>query len=286
MKHFARIFLFIISFLWSNDENMDVKHMIVDYNGKTIECFIDSLGYQFLYFVPKDSVDTDSMKLKDIYYVYNDFDRVFHYSWSFEENVRRMQNRTGKVFTIKGDTLNFIDIQFNKDMINPEVFVKTGIENSEYVSMFDIKKIETDFSIMSYAVERGFYYSFFTFIIATHVDTYLKWDKNRRAVPQIWDQYNDILPKISFLGLNTREGSGVAYESFTSLIPITVLFSMIYDVIKEKNKFYFTPVFEEKIFGRNMYVFSIKNILNTKIQDFIFILEKNKIGNKVLEWFR
>ena len=92
--------------------------MIVDYKGLTTECFIDSIGYQYLYYVPKDSVDADSIKLKDIYYVYNDFGHVFHYSWSFEENVRRMENRSGRVYMIKGDTLDFIDLQFNKDMID------------------------------------------------------------------------------------------------------------------------------------------------------------------------
>ena len=70
--------------------------MIVEYNGATTEGFVDSIGYQFLYFVPKDSVDMDSMALKDIYYAYNDFNRVFHYSWSFEENVRRMETVQGR----------------------------------------------------------------------------------------------------------------------------------------------------------------------------------------------
>ena len=120
--------------------------MIVDFEGKTTECFVDSLGYQYIYFVPKDSVDTDSVKLKDLYYVYNDFDRVFYYSWSFEENVRRMENRTGKIFLINGDTLDFIDLKFNNDMIEPEIFVKTGIKRSTYISMFDVERIETDFS--------------------------------------------------------------------------------------------------------------------------------------------
>ena len=286
MKHFGRIFIFIISFLWSNSEDLDVKHMIVDYEGATMECFIDSIGYQYLYFIPKDSVDIDSIKLKDIYYVYNDFNRVFHYSWSFEENVRRMENRTGKVYTIKGDTLDFIDLQFNKDMIQPEVFIKRGPERSEFVSMLDVERIETDFSIMSYSVKRGFYYSFYSFLIAASFDIARQWDKERRIVPQVWDQYNDLMPMVSIIGFNKQDGTGVAYQSFTSLIPISVLISMAYDVFKEKNKFYFTPVYEEKSFGRNMYIFSLKQVINTHLQSVVFKMERTKFGRKVIGWFR
>ena len=286
MKHFGCIFIFIISLLWSNSPELDVKHMIVGYKGTTTECFVDSIGYQYLYFIPKDSVDSDSIKLKDVYYIYNDFDRVFHYSWSFEENVRRMENRTGKLFTIKGDTLDFIDIQFNKDMIRPEIFVKTGLERSEFISMLDIEKVETDFSIMSYSVERGFYYSFYSFLLLATFDIARQWDKERRAIPQVWDQYNDLMPMLSIIGFNKKEGTGVTYQSFTSLIPISVLISMIYDVFKEKNKFYFTPIYEEKEFGRNMYIFSLKQVVNTGIKSVVFKLEQTKFGNKVIGWFR
>ena len=257
--------------------------MIVEYNGATTEGFVDSIGYQFLYFVPKDSVDMDSMALKDIYYAYNDFNRVFHYSWSFEENVRRMENRTGKVFTVQGDTLEFIDIQFNKDMINPEILIKTGIDHSEFVSMLQIEKIETDFSIMSYSVRRGFFYSFYSFLLASTFDIKRNWDKERRAVPQIWDQYNDLFPMISIIGMKE---TGVTYESFTFLIPLSVVASMVYDVIRDKNKFYFTPVYEKRKFDRNMYVFSLKHFLHTQTKKLIFKVERTKLGGKVLGWIR
>jgi len=283
MKQIGCIFLFIISFLRSDSAKLDVKHMIVEYNGATTEGFVDSIGYQFLYFVPKDSVDMDSMALKDIYYAYNDFNRVFHYSWSLEENVRRMEHRTGTLFTIQGDTLEFIDIQFNKDMINPEILIKTGVDRSEFVSLLQVEKIETDFSIMTYSVRRGFFYSFYSFLLASTFDIKRNWDKERRAVPQIWDQYNDLFPMISIIGMKE---TGVTYESFTSLIPLSVLASMAYDVVRDKNKFYFTPVYEKRKFGRNMYVFSLKHILHTQTKKLIFKVERTKLGGKVIGWIR
>ena len=286
MKHFGCIFIFINSLLWSGTTPTDVKHVVVDHNGMTTECFVDSVGYHYIYFIPKDSVDIDSMKNKDVYYVYNDFDRIFHYSWSFEENVRRIQDRTGKVYTTDGDTIDFIDLNFNKDMIDPEILLKIGPERSEYISMFDIERIETDFSIMYYSVKRGFQYSFYSFLLAATIDIAGQWDKERRAIPQIWDQYDDLLPMISIIGLNKQHGTGVGYESLTALVPLTILISMGYDIYKEKNKFYFSPVFKEREFGRNMRVFSIKRMIITQLESIIFKLEKNKFGRKVVGWFR
>ena len=282
MKHFWSIFI-LFTILWSQSVNKDVKHLIVNHKGITTECFIDSIGYDFLYFIKKDSVDMDSIKLKKLYYVYNDLNRVFHYSWSFEENVRRMENRTGKLFTVSGDTIEFIDIKFYKDMIEPEIFIKTGPENSDFISMFDVEKIETDYSIISSSVERGFYYSFFAFMGMILIEIYSDWDKEKRMIPQVWTQFDDLMPMVSIVGL--RE-TGVTYESFTSLIPISILTSMLYDIIRNKNKFYFTPVYEEEHFGRNMYVFSFKKLVQNQLNSIVYKLEGTKLGGKLIGWMR
>ena len=238
---------------------------------------------EFVYFVSKDTGDSDSLYLRDIYYIYNDFNRVFHSSWSFEQNLQKMNNRTGTIYTLSGDTVNFLDIKFNNDMINPEIFIKTGINQSEFIPLLHIEKINTDYSILEYSIERGFFYPFYTFLIGATLDIRLKWGKDRRMIPQVWDQYNDLLPKASFIGLYE---TGVTYKSISYIIPTSVLTSMIYDLWKQKQSFYFTPVYEEEIFGRNMYVFSLKHIAFTYAQRMIFRIEKTKFGNNVFRWIR
>jgi hypothetical protein len=257
--------------MFSKDINKDVKHMFVKYDGLTNECFIDSIDEEYLYFIPKDSVDKDSILLNDIYYAYNDFGRFFFMSWSFEENLRRIQNTTGTVYLIDGDSINYINIQFNKDMINPEVFIKTGGQTSNYISLFSIKNIKTDFSILNYSVKRGFYYSYYPFIMMTTLDLFLKWDSKRRIAPQVWDNYNDLFPSIATIGL---QKTGVSYQSFTSVIPVSVLFSMIYDFIKEKNVFHFAPIFREQKFKRNMKIFSLKQLFKNQLKNIIFKVRK------------
>ena len=68
MKQIMFIFI-LFSFLWSDEKDIDVNHMIVKYKGQTIDCLIDSMGFEYIYYTPKDSVEMDSLKLKDIYSV-------------------------------------------------------------------------------------------------------------------------------------------------------------------------------------------------------------------------
>ena len=271
MKQNWCIILLSFSVLFSKDKNLDVNHMFVQYNGLTTKCIIDSMDNNLLYSIPEDSVDQKTISLKDVYYAYNDFDRVFYYSWSFNENLNRIQNTTGKVYTVTGDTITYIDIQFNKDMINPEVFMKTNVNKSIYIDMLSIERVETDFSILKHSVKRGFYYSYYPFLILTSLDLFLKWDSKRRYVPQIWDNYNDLFPGIATIGL---QKTGVSYQSFTSIIPSSVIISMLYDYKKEKNIFYFTPLFKKKKFGRAMKIFSFKQMFKESYEKLIYKIKK------------
>ena len=86
------------------------------------------------------------------------------------------------------------------------------------------------------------------------IDTHLKWSDSRRFAPQVWDQYNDLLPGVKLL--NTQP-TGVTFASVSYLIPLSVLGSMFWDVYKDKRSFYFHPLEKETPYPRSMYVFSL-----------------------------
>ena len=283
MKLIASIFLLTFSLVASDTTHTDVNHMIVKFDGETLIGSIDSINRKNVYFIQKDSAEYDSLLLKDVYYIYNDYDRIFYKSWSFEQNLNRMKNRSGFIFTLNGDTIPFYSINFIADMIHPEIFIKTGLNQSEFISLFEIQKIVTDNSIMQYSIERGFFYSFYAFLVSATLDIPFKWDNSRRASPQIWDRYNDLLPKATMIGLND---TGSKYESLILSIPISVGSSMLYDLWKKKNVFYFTSAYEENLFGRNMYVFSLKHISKVYLENTIFKLENTKLGVKFIGWIR
>ena len=282
MKQFASIILFIYSFLWSKNDHNDVQHIIVKYNGESIVGYIDSIGYDLLYYTPKDSADIDSMHLRHVYYAYNNYKKIFHYSWSFMENIRMMVDRPATLFTSKGDTILLNKVRFRPDMLQPEVFIQDTSYKSELISLFDIEKINTDYSIMEFSVKRGFFYSFYSFLIVTAINTISNMEDGRKS-PQIWNQFNELLPRLSLVGLRD---TGKAYESLSFVIPTSVLLSMTYDVWKNKNEFYFSPLIEEKKFERNMYVFSFKHITKTQLSRIVYKIESTNLGNKLVKLFR
>ena len=109
--------------------------------------------------------------------------------------------------------------------------------------MKPIKLIKLDTSINFLSKTKPFVSLSLIFIIASTLDVVRNWDRERRAIPQICDQYNDLLPKISVIGLNKQQGTGVTYQSLTSLIPLSVGFAMVYDIYRQKNKFYWSTNF-------------------------------------------
>ena len=205
----------------------DVNHVIIDHKGNSIIALIDSIDIDRVYYKKKNNAENSTMDIDKVYFIYNDYDRIYHYDWSYYENLRRIKNRTGKIITLKNDSIAFKDIEFSSNRIFPEVLVHGTNDTSFYMPALDVYKIQTDYSIMQYAVERGFWYSFTTFILSAALDTRLKWDKSRRFSPQVWDQYNDLLPALNIIGAKT---TGVTYASVSYIIPISVVGSMLWDI--------------------------------------------------------
>ena len=110
-----------------------------------------------------------------------------------------------------------------------------------------------------------------------------EWNKGTRLFPATANQLNDLMPMIKDVGL---KDAGATYESLTSLIPLSVFGTMAYDVIRNKNQFYFTPIFKNNKFGRSMYVFSLKHILESRLHSIVYKIEATRIGGKAVGWLR
>ena len=59
MKQMASIFLFLISMLCSEEPDTDVMHMMVKYDGETVIGYIDTIGFQYVRYTPRDSIEFD-----------------------------------------------------------------------------------------------------------------------------------------------------------------------------------------------------------------------------------
>ena len=283
MKRILEIFIFGLSFLSADSLDTDVNHVIVDHKGNTIIAIIDSIDLDRVYYKSKNNSETSTMDIDKVYFIYNDYDRIYHYDWSYYENLRRITNRTGKIITLDNDSISFNNIEFSANRIFPEILVHGTNDTSFYMPALDVYMIQTDYSIMHYAAERGFWYSFSSFILSAAIETRQKWDKSRRFSPQVWDQYNDLLPAINFLN---RKPTGVTYASVSYIIPLSVVGSMLWDIYKDKRSFYFHPLEKDTQYPRTMYVFSPKHIVESFIRKTLVRVERSKTGKYIFSSIR
>ena len=263
MKRLPEIFVFLLSATYAYSLDTDVNHVIIDHDGNSIIALVDSMDLDKVYYTTKIEKKSETIDVNKVYFMYNDYDRIYHYDWSYYENLKRITNRTGKIITLRNDSIDFKDIEFSPNKINPEILVHGTNDTSYYMKSLEVYKIQTDYSILHYAAERGFWYSFSAFIISAAIDSRLKWTDSRRFAPQVWDQYNDLLPGVKFL--NTQP-TGVTFESISYLIPLSVLTSMLWDIYKDKRSFYFHPLQKDTPYPRSMYVFSPKQIFKTFVE--------------------
>ena len=283
MKRLLEIFIFFFAFCYADSTDTDVNHVIIDHKGNAIQAIIDSIDLDNVYYQNKGKKKSESMDIDRVYFIFNDFDRVYHYDWSYYENIRRITNRSGKIITLDNDSINFKNIEFSSNRISPEILVHGTNDTSFYMKSLEVYKIQTDYSILHYAAERGFWYSFSAFILSAALDTRLKWDNSRRFSPQVWDQYNDLLPAVNFLNLGP---TGVTYASVSYLIPLSVLVSMLWDIYKDKRSFYFHPIEKDTPYPRTMYVFSPKHLAKSFLKKSLIRIERSKIGNYIFSKIR
>ena len=123
MKLIFGILIFYSLTFAKNGKDTDVKHMIVLFNCKTIVGYVDSLDVANVYYRLSSSLEPLKLSTWKVYYIYNDFNRVFYYSLSFKENMQRVSNRPGKLFTIDGDTIQYQSILANDDFFKPQFLI-------------------------------------------------------------------------------------------------------------------------------------------------------------------
>ena len=90
MKRLPEIFIFLLSFAYTDSLDTDVSHVIVDHKGNSIIAIVDSMDLNTVYYTNKSDNKVSTIDIDKVYFIYNDFDRVYHYDWSYYENLRRI----------------------------------------------------------------------------------------------------------------------------------------------------------------------------------------------------
>ena len=260
MNKQLQFWLFLLLFLTFS--KAEVKDVIVFFDGSTAIALVDSIEFDSLKYIDRDSGDTLRIAKNDAYFVYNDFGRMFYYSPSSYLRMDFLEEYGGYIRTVHEDTIFYDRIYFDRKMIRPEVALYQ--ENKEMpfmkVPFQDIHFVRANGSVLRKSVRNGFYTSILSFSIATALKINSNYKETEAFGSAAWRGVKSILP-----GFTPIE-NGNQYHSFTFITPSATIAWMFFDLIFDRRTQYFRPLEREVSFPRSMYKFSINTIINRQIE--------------------
>ena len=228
-------------------DSINIRHIIVELDGKANTVYIDSVLRDSLFFTLSGELTRDSIPMDKTYIVYNDYGYIFHQSRSFRNRVSEVQRRDGFIVFHSGDTLEFDNIFFEPSLKTPDVATfhyndSTGLPR--FHSFYDIYKVYTGPSYIERSIRRGFYTG-----VTLHGATMgLSMLSKKSFKPPLY-----YLPNFS-----KPEQKPSNYYSMITSFSFFSLAWVGYDWYMDRRSNYFTPKDELTPFPKNMFVFSSK----------------------------
>ena len=240
----------------------EVSNIIVFFDGSTAITLIDSVEFDSLKYIDRDSGDTLRIAKKKAYFVYNDFGRMFYYSPSSYLRMNFLEEYGGFVRMVDGNTIFYDQILFDKKMIRPHVALYQEGDDLPFtkVPFQDIHFVRADGSVLRKSVRNGFYTSIGSFTVSMLLQIYSKFNASGQLIKAVVNGVNTIMPGFP------PEKTGSQYHSLTFFTPVATMAWMMIDLIFDRRTQYFRPLEREKEYPRSMYKFSIKVIFNRQIE--------------------
>ena len=98
-------FWLLLSILLPALVKAEVKDVIVFFDGSSAIALVDSIEFDSLKYIDRDTGDTLRIAKKEAYFVYNDFGRMFYYSPSSYLRMDFLEEYGGYIRTVHEDTL-------------------------------------------------------------------------------------------------------------------------------------------------------------------------------------
>ena len=240
----------------------EVSNIVVFFDGSTAITLIDSIEFDSLKYIDRDSGDTLRIAKKKAYFVYNDFGRMFYYSPSSYLRMKFLEEYGGFVRMVNGNTIFYDQILFDKKMIRPHVALYQEGDDLPFtkVPFQDIHFVRADGSVLRKSVRNGFYTSIGSFTVSMLLQIYSKFSETGQIITALVNGVNTIMPGFP------PERTGSQYHSLTFFTPAATMAWMMIDLIFDRRTQYFRPLEREKEYPRSMYKFSIKVIFNRQIE--------------------
>ena len=239
MKHYFHILILLIVFALKTTAYAEVSHVIVYTNGITELGLIDSLSADSVYYFDFDEEKHNVISLKKVYFIYNDFQKLFYISYSLRQRIELVEERGGRVYTKSGESYDFNTIQFDLKMDAPQVYLSDHDDPVRTLNFLEIKAISSHISMVENSIRKGFFTTSGIFLVGTGIEILMD-TKNFTS------HILDILP------------GGKTYPAMNFAVPLSTIGWMVYDLGNDNKTQYFCPVKRDFEFQNDMFVFSLK----------------------------
>ena len=258
----------------------DVKHIVMNLDGTSIVGLIDSMNTESVFIAPEDRSEQQSILLNDVYYIYNSLGKLYFISPNYKDRLGLIEERSGFLITVEGDTLYYTAIEIDRRMDEPFVYLATSESELGYkLSLFDVHLIRIDASYMENSVRRGAITGVCLVLTGLSLQTLSNYSDGVPSDATFGTKLYSLGIALgqtisNFLPLNPP---GTQFHSVTLIFPLSSIGWMVYDYIYDKRTHYFRPLIREDSFPHSMYWFNpwrtVKNKISEKMEPLIAKIE-------------
>ena len=242
-------------------------------DGTSAVGLIDSMNTESVFITAESAAEQTIYPLKDIYYIYNSFGKLYYISPNYKDRLNLIEERSGFLVTIVGDTINYTSIEIERRMDEPYVYLTTVEDDLAHkLSLFDIHLIRIDASYMEHSVRRGCITGACLMLTGLAMQTLSYYGDRRKNLPDDASLFQKSKIMGGALGTSIMNfipglsSAGQQYQSVTVILPLSTIGWMAYDLYFDKRTHYFRPLIREDNFPHSMYWFNPWRIAKDKVK--------------------
>jgi len=251
-----------------------VQHIVMNLDGTSAVGLIDSMNTESVFITAESAAEQTIYPLKDIYYIYNSFGKLYYISPNYKDRLNLIEERSGFLVTIVGDTINYTSIEIERRMDEPYVYLTTVEDDLAHkLSLFDVHLIRIDASYMEHSVRRGCITGACLMLTGLAMQTLSYYGDRRKNLPDDASLFQKSKTMGGALGTSIMNfipglsSAGQQYQSVTVILPLSTIGWMAYDLYFDKRTHYFRPLIREDSFPHSMYWFNPWRIVKNKIKE-------------------
>lgn len=245
----------------------EVRDVVIFTSGESQVGRVISMTDDRLVFTDTQRLDTAYYDMDQVYFIYNDFGRLLHYSRSLKQRLNIIEQYPGRMVTLAGDTVDYQTIYFDRRMLNPLVYTSSGdtAETREF-PFLEISNVRMSSDRYDVSVKKGCLtgcstilglggFNVIRYFFQEYQGGGIMGSAGFNALSKAaWHSAQDLLPEMPEAGINE---TGTLFKLGMYLVPLYTTSWIGYDWYFDKRTTYINPGLENREFPRDMFLFSL-----------------------------